>query len=419
MIYSADLHLHSPFARATSKDLTFPNMAKWARIKGIDLLASADFTHPDWFEQTRRTLRPVGNGLYEYDGAHFVLGTEVNCNGHQGGRNRRIHMLMFAPSMEVAGRINAALGGKGLLASDGRPTLHMTPRELLETLLHIDDRIMLIPAHAWTPHFGLYGSRTGFDSLSECFGDLTHHISAIETGLSSDPAMNWRIPELDDVSIVSFSDAHSLPKMARELTMIDGELSYDGLRRALKEQSIAYTVEFFPEEGKYHNSGHRKCGVNMSPAEVAATGEACPACGRRMTLGVMQRTERLARRDAAAFKDADGFTHSAAGRPPFKSLVGLQQIVAESIGRGVNTKGVQSLYFQVVDALGSELHVLTAADISDIARVGGERIAEGVERVRRGDIVIDAGYDGVFGKVSVWRNDADAVGNKGQISLRI
>ena len=407
MTYAADLHLHSPFARATSKQLTFENMARWARVKGIDLLASADFTHPEWFAETKRTLRATGNGLYECEGARFVLGTEVNCNGYQGGRNRRIHMLMLAPSIEVVEHINVSLSDKGLLASDGRPTLHMTPRELLETLLHIDERIMLIPAHAWTPHFGIYGSRTGFDSLEECFGDLTPHIHAIETGLSSDPAMNWRMPELDDVSIVSFSDAHSLPKMARELTIIDGELSYDGLRHALKEQSIAYTVEFFPEEGKYHHSGHRKCGVNLSPDEVARTGEACPACGRRMTLGVMQRTEYLARRDVSAVRDADGFVRSGergvnGRRPPFRSLVGLQQIVAESMGRGVNTKGVRARYIQLVEKLGSELHILMDADTSDIARVGGERVAEGVERVRAGNIVIEPGYDGVFGTVKVW-----------------
>ena len=420
MTYAADLHLHSPYARATSKHLTFENMARWARIKGIDLLASADFTHPDWLSETKRRLRATGDGLYECDGARFVLGTEVNCNGYQGGRNRRIHMLMLAPSIKVVERINAALSDKGLLASDGRPTLHLTPRELLETLLHIDERTMLIPAHAWTPHFGIYGSRTGFDSLEECFGDLTGHILAIETGLSSDPAMNWRMPELDDVSIVSFSDAHSLPKMARELTIIDGELSYDGLREALREQSIAYTMEFFPEEGKYHHSGHRKCGVNLSPDEVARTGEACPACGRRMTLGVMQRTESLAQRDVSAYRDDDGFIrsggHSDGGRrPPFRSLVGLQQIVAESMGRGVNTKGVQARYMELVEELGSELHVLTDAGISDIARAGGERIAEGVERVRAGNIVIEPGYDGVFGTVKVWGDDgADRDGRNGQ-----
>jgi len=422
LIYSVDLHLHSPFARATSRELTFENMAKWARIKGIDLLASADFTHPEWIAETKRKLRPTGDGLYECEGARFVLGTEVNCNGYQGGRNRRIHMLMLAPSIEAVERINAALSGKGLLASDGRPTLHMTPRELLITLLHIDERIVLIPAHAWTPHFGIYGSRTGFDSLEECFGDLRPHIFAIETGLSSDPAMNWRVPELDDVSIVSFSDAHSLPKMARELTFIDGELSYDGLRKALQEQSIAYTVEFFPEEGKYHHSGHRKCGVNLSPEEVSVTGEACPMCGRRMTLGVMQRTEHLARRDTRTHRDDDGFVysderragHSENGRPPFRSLVGLQQIVAESMGRGVNTKGVRTRYMELVEELGNELHILTDADVSDIERVGGERIAEGVERVRKGDISIEPGYDGVFGKVSVWRDETNIDGQDEQ-----
>ena len=285
---------------------------------------------------------------------------------------------------------------------------------MLETLLHIDDGIMLIPAHAWTPHFGIYGSRTGFDSLEECFGDLTPHILAIETGLSSDPAMNWRMPELDDVSIVSFSDAHSLPKMARELTFIDGELSYDGLRQALREQSIAYTVEFFPEEGKYHNSGHRKCGVNLSPDEVARTGEACPACGRRMTLGVMQRTERLAKRPESFCRDDNGFTCSKDGRPPFRSLVGLQQIVAESMGRGVNTKGVRTQYMTLVEELGSEMHILMDADVSDIGRVGGERVAEGVERVRKGDIVIEPGYDGVFGKVSVWPDETNIDGQDKQ-----
>ena len=399
MTYVADLHLHSPYARATSRELTFDNMARWARVKGIDLLASADFTHPVWFSETKRALRPLGNGLYERNGARFVIGTEVNCSGMQGGRNRRVHMLVFAPCIGVAERINAAVSGKGALAADGRPTLRMTPRELLALLLDIDDRAMLIPAHAWTPHFGIYGNRSGFDSLAECFGDLAPHIRAIETGLSSDPAMNWRIPELDDVSIVSFSDAHSLPKMGRELTVIDGDLSYDGLRAALNEQRIAYTVEFFPEEGKYHNSGHRRCGVSLSPREALSAGGRCPECGGRLTPGVLERVESLARGQA----EADGLGRGG-NRPPFRSLVGLQQIIAESVGRGVNTKGVRARYMRLIEELGSELHILTAAAIGDIEAVGGERIAEGVERVRKGDIVIEPGYDGVYGKVSVWRN---------------
>lgn len=402
MTYVADLHLHSPYARATSRELTFDNMARWARVKGIDLLASADFTHPVWFAETKRALRPLGNGLYERNGARFVIGTEVNCSGMQGGRNRRVHMLVFAPCIGAAERINAALGGKGALAADGRPTLRMTPRELLALLLDIDDRAMLIPAHAWTPHFGIYGGRSGFDSLAECFGDLAPHIRAIETGLSSDPAMNWRIPELDDVSIVSFSDAHSLPKMGRELTVIDGELSYDGLRAALNEQRIAYTVEFFPEEGKYHNSGHRRCGVSLSPREALSAGGRCPECGGRLTPGVLERVESLAQ----AAQGGGGLARGG-DRPPFKSLVGLQQIIAESVGRGVNTKGVRGRYMRMVEELGSELHILTAAAVGDIEAAGGERVAEGVERVRKGDIVIEPGYDGVYGKVRVWRDGAE------------
>lgn len=406
MRYAADLHLHSPFARATSRQLTFDNMAQWACVKGIDLLASADFTQPAWFADTKRTLRPVGNGLYEHNGARFVIGTEVNCSGAQGGRHRRVHMLMFAPNIPTAERVNKALDGKGNLAADGRPTLHMTPRDLLALLLDIDERIMLIPAHAWTPHFGIYGSKSGFDSLAECFGDLMPHIYAIETGLSSDPAMNWRIPELDGVSIVSFSDSHSLPKMGRELTIIEGDLSYEGLRQSLRQQRIAYTVEFFPEEGKYHHSGHRKCGVNMSPRQAAAVNGVCPVCGRRLTPGVLQRVEELAQRQADVAGNGGSSSRGEGARPPFKSLVGLQQIVAESIGRGVNTKGVQTQYQRLVDELGSELYILTDAAIADIAAASGERIAEGVQRVRNGDIAIEPGYDGVFGNVSVWNADA-------------
>ena len=281
MTYVADLHIHSYFARATSRKLTFENLASWAKIKGIDLLATADFTHPVWFDETRRKLRETGDGLFELDGVRFVLGTEVNCSAPQGERHRRIHLLVFAPTLEAVEGINAALAAYGVLHSDGRPTIRMAPRDLLSLLLEIDNRCLVIPAHAWTPWFGLYGSKSGFDSIEECFGDTAGYVYAVETGLSSDPAMNWRVPELDGRSIVSFSDAHSLPKLGRELTVFHGELSYDGLVDSLKRQDIAYTVEFFPEEGKYHYSGHRKCGVRYSPSDVAANGTICLACGRR------------------------------------------------------------------------------------------------------------------------------------------
>lgn len=405
MTYVADLHLHSAYAMATSKELNFENMAKWAKIKGIDLLASADFTHPVWFEESRKKLKEVGNGLYEFDGVQFILGTEVNCNGYQDGRNRRIHVLIFAPSLDTVERINKALASKGILHQDGRPTLHMTPRVLLTILLEIDENIILIPAHAWTPWFGIFGSKSGFDSLHQAFGDMANHIYAIETGLSSDPAMNWGVPELDNISIVSFSDAHSLPKMARELTVMNGDLSYSGLVESLKTQNIAYTIEFFPEEGKYHYSGHRKCSTSLSPQEIAGNGPLCPVCGRKMTLGVMQRADELSTRAVKTWTDADGFTRADNNRPPYKSMVSLQEIIAESLGRGVNTKGVQATYFNLTSHFGNELAVLMDAPTADIANASSERIAEGIARVRKGNIFIEPGYDGLFGKVSVWPDE--------------
>ncbi|MQG75848.1 MAG: DNA helicase UvrD, partial [SAR202 cluster bacterium] len=295
-----------------------------------------------------------GNGLYEFDGVSFVLGTEVNCNGQQGGRSRRVHVLILAPGLEIASLITDSLSTKGKLASDGRPTVHLTPRQLLETLLHIDDQIILIPAHVWTPWFGIFGSKSGFDSLEECFGDLKQHVLAIESGLSSDPAMNWQIPDLDNVSIVSFSDAHSAPKLGRELTKFEGELSYQGLFDDIKNQNIHSTMEFFPDEGKYHSTGHRKCGVCWSAEDVCQNGELCPVCGRKLTLGVSHRVEQLAKRHVETWKDEFGFTLAANGRPAFKSVVGLQQIVAEGLRRGVNTKGVTDLYFTLVNEFESE-----------------------------------------------------------------
>ena len=402
MAYVADLHTHSPFTRGTSRQLTFANLAKWARLKGIDLLATGDFTHPTWFQETQKSLRDTGTGPLEFDGVHFVLGTEVNCVGEVAGRSRRVHVLVLAPTIGTVEAINSALASKGALASDGRPTLHLAPKELLSTLLEIDERCMLIPAHLWTPWFGLYGSKSGFDSLEECFEDLTEHVHAIETGMSSDPAMNWRVSSLDDVSIVSFSDAHSLPNLGRELTAFEGELSYDGLVESLRSQRIAYTVEFFPEEGKYHHSGHRKCGVRLSPGEVQAKGTACAVCGRPLTLGVMQRVEELADREVKVRTDEDGLVRADNGRPPFKSLVPLQQILSEGLGYGPSTKKVQTAYTDLVSRFGSELAVLIEVGPSEIAEVCGERVAASVARVRKGKITIDPGYDGVYGQVRIW-----------------
>ena len=412
MTYAADLHLHSSYAYATSRDLNFENLAHWAKIKGIDLLASADFTHPEWFEESRSKLTEADSGLYEHDGVKFVLGTEVNCVGSVNGRSRRIHILVLAPSLDVVAQINKALSDRGAsLEGDGRPTLSLTPRDLTELLLRIDPRCLIIPAHAWTPWFGLFGSKSGFDSLEECFGDLTPHIHAVETGLSSDPAMCWRVPDLDDVSIVSFSDAHSLPKMARELTVFNGEPSYDGLAEALRTQDIAYTIEFFPEEGKYHNSGHRKCGVSYDPGEVDRNGRACPVCGRAMTLGVRQRVEELAQREIDASPDDDGLVRHPDGRPPFRSMVSLQQILSEVTGVGINTKRVRTAYMSLIESFGTELAILLDAPTSDIATAlprYGERLAEGIHKVRAGDIYVQPGFDGQYGVVKVWPDGTES-----------
>ncbi len=409
MSYVADLHIHSSYAYATSRDLNFENLARWAKLKGIDLLASADFTHPEWFQETQAKLVDAGNGLFEYDGVRFVLGTELSCVARVGGRGRRVHILVFAPTFETVAEINRELAERGVkLGGDGRPTLKMPPRDLLEMLLEIDPRCFVVPAHAWTPWYGIFGSKSGFDSLEECFGDLAPLVPAIETGLSSDPGMCWRVPDLDDRAIVSFSDAHSLPKLGREVTVFNGGLSYDSLAQALRTQDVAYTIEFFPEEGKYHNSGHRKCGVSFDPAGVEANGESCPVCGRKLTLGVVQRVQELARRDEVQARGDDGMIRSPNGRPPYRSMVSLQELLSESIGVGQNTKTVRTAYMNLVECFGYELTVLLDVPTSEIAAVlprHGECVAEGISRVRSGDIHIEPGFDGQYGTVRVWPDE--------------
>ena len=407
MSYVADLHVHSPFARGTSRHLTFATLVHWAGLKGIDLLASGDFTHPRWFEETRGRLDDAGNGLFTLGGVQFVLGTELSCVAPQDGRSRRVHMLVLAPTMATVERINTALAAYGKLGSDGRPILRLTPRELLLTLLEIDDRCIIIPAHLWTPWYGLYGSKSGFDSLEECFGDVSGRVPAVETGLSSDPAMNWRVSSLDGVSIVSFSDAHSPAKLGRELTVFDGELSYDGLAQALRTGGIGYTVEFFPEEGKYHHSGHRKCGVRYTPRHVVAEGKRCPECGQPLTIGVLQRVEELSGRPVETWKDEDGLVRSDNGRPPFRNLVALNDIVAEALGCRPQARKATDAYQALVSRFGTELAVLLNAPAEDIESAAGARIAEGVARVRSGDILIEPGYDGEYGTVKVFGNRAD------------
>ena len=294
MAFTADLHLHSRFAYACSKHLTLANMAAWAKLKGIDLLSSADFTHPAWLAELEENLRPAGEGVYQFDGVRFVLGAEFSCVYQQGGRSRRVHLLVFAPDFDTVRGIREMMTGmKAKLNGDGRPTVGASARDLTARLLDIDLACMVVPAHIWTPWYGMLGSKSGFDSLEECFGDMAPYVHAVETGLSSDPEMNWEVPALAGKTIVSFSDAHSLPNMGRELTIFQGEAGYRDLTHGLQDNRVERTVEFFPEKGKYHLSGHRKCGVSQTPGETDQAGTGCPECGRPLTLGVLHRVRTL------------------------------------------------------------------------------------------------------------------------------
>ena len=411
MHYTADLHIHSRYARGTSPQLTLEGLASWAAIKGIDLLATGDFTHPQWLAELRAKLTQEPDGLFaltvapesESPAVRFLLGTEVSCVYTQSGRSRRVHLLVYAPGFDAADQICRALSGWGELASDGRPTLSLPARDLVEAVLEADPNCMVVPAHVWTPWYSVYGSIGGFDSLEECFMDMLPHLFAVETGLSSDPAMNWRVPELDKMSIVSFSDAHSLNRLGREVTMMKGEMSYEGVLLAMKEGRIAYTVEFHPAEGKYHFDGHRQCGVRQAPQESFMQGGRCPRCGRRLTLGVAHRLERLAGREAREEQSEDGYVvDRAATRPPFRRLVPLQEVLAEALERGTQTKGVQAVYHRLVQELGPELSILQDVPLERVAWSAGERVAEGVGRVRDGLVEVEPGYDGVYGTVHIW-----------------
>ena len=399
--FVADLHIHSPYAFACSKALTLDNLAAWARRKGIDLLATGDFTHPVWAAELRANLVAGQDGLYQYGGVRFVPGTEISCVYRQGGRVRRIHILTFMPTLDAAADFAGRLSQYGNLSSDGRPTVSVSARDLLALALDCHPEAIVIPAHAWTPWYGVYGSKGGFDSLAECFGDLSHLITAVETGLSSDPAMNRAVPELDSRAIVSFSDAHSLARLGRELTAFRGELSWDGLAASLRNSGVAFTVEFYPEEGKYHYSGHRACGVVYGPAEEAANGTDCPVCGRELTLGVLHRVSRLAERSIAdgLQPDSSGLIRSDDAHPPFARLIPLQEVIAAVRGVGVNTRRVAREYDAVVDQVGSELAALLYASQSDLLPVAGETLTEAIIRARTGEVTVDPGYDGIYGAV--------------------
>lgn len=402
----ADFHIHSPHARAVSKDMTLENLDFWARLKGITVMGTGDFTHPQWMRAIKEKLAPAEPGLYQLKKpqttdhrpqTRFMLTVEISSIYSKGGKTRRIHTLLFAPSIEVAEKINAALGWRGNLKSDGRPILGLDAKELAKIALDADGRTMVVPAHAWTPWFSVFGSMSGFDSLEECFDEYAQYIYAVETGLSSDPAMNWRLSKLDRIALISNSDSHSLQKIGREANVFDTDLSYNGIVSAIRSHDPAAflsTVEFFPEEGRYHYDGHRACKYSCDPLKSKDHNDICPVCKRKMTIGVLNRVRTLADR---------GEGEKPENVIPYKNMIPLNEIIAEAFDVGVSAKKVKEEYLRLVEKFGTEFALLFDASESDIRHgVPNAIVAEGILRVREGRVSIDPGHDGEYGKISIF-----------------
>lgn len=421
----ADLHVHSHYSRATSRDLTAEGLYKAAKIKGIDIIGTGDFTHPQYLSELKEQLQesPEYTGFFclkkafiesnKSDFPLFMLTTEVSCIYSQDGRGRRNHIIITVPDFKTADKFIADLSGRGFnLSSDGRPILNLSSKELAEIALNINSQNLIIPSHIWTPWFSTYGSKSGFDSLEQCFGSMSKYILAIETGLSSDPAMNWRVKELDDFAIISNGDAHSSAKVAREATVFGLEnVSYQNIINALKNSNrlnkknlprdyVKYTIEFYPEEGKYHWDGHRACDVRLSPQQSNQKQNICPKCRRPLTLGVMHRVDQLASRTEKQAQD-----YARRFRPGFKKIVPLEEIVADALGQNTGTKKVRQFYDQLIQKGDKELKILLDLSYSELKKITLPEIAEGVKKVRQGQIHIDPGFDGAFGKVKVFTDE--------------
>jgi uncharacterized protein (TIGR00375 family) len=410
MTFIADLHVHSRYSRATSKEMCPEGLWRWAQIKGISVIGTGDFTHPEYFKELGEKLEPEGNGLFLLKGnfqdgevpdscrsdVHFVLQAEISSIYKKNDRTRKVHSIVLAPGMEEAAELNRRLDAIGNIKSDGRPILGLDAKKLLEICLDVSPMMEVIPAHAWTPHFSVFGAMSGFDSLQECYDELTPHIHAIETGLSSDPPMNRRLSQLDNIRFISNSDAHSPAKLGREANLFSTGKSYAEIIEALRTgEGFEGTIEFFPEEGKYHIDGHRKCDVSMEPKETREHGYLCPVCGKKLTIGVMHRVDLLADREEPAPSE-------------FRSIVPLQEIVSQVMGRGVNTMGVVSRYFNLIEALGNEFHILLDVPLEEIRSVDAE-VSDAIGRMRRGEVTLIPGYDGEFGVVRVAGEPLDTI----------
>ena len=411
MYLIADFHLHSKYSRATARDMDLEHIALSAQRKGINIIGTGDFTHPEWFNELKTKLESAEEGLYilksqksevrNQNLLRFVVTGEISNIYTRNGKTRRVHNLILLSSLEVAGKINNRLSWQGNLHSDGRPILGMDSEELLKIVLDIDRKALFIPAHVWTPWFSVFGSMSGFNSLEEAFGENTKYLAALETGLSSSPSMNWRLSALDKITLVSNSDAHSPDNLGREANVFDINLSYDDLRTAIIQkdpQKFLYTIEFFPEEGKYHYDGHRLCRIRMSPEERKKVNNICPVCGRPLTIGVLSRVDELADRP-------DGFIPE--NSIPFKSLVPLKEIIAEALGVQSKTKKVEEYYQLLIKHFSTEFNVLLKANEGDIVQLTTSKIGEAVRKVREGNLIIEPGYDGEYGKIKIFDKDLE------------
>ncbi len=409
MLYYTDLHIHSKYSRATSKSCNLEELAVWAKKKGLSLISTGDFTHPAWFNEIKEKLVPAGEGVYRLrpdiekalslgeNPVRFLLSVEISTIYKKGDKTRKVHHVVFCPSIETAHIFREKLDALGNIKSDGRPILGLDSRNLLETVLESGEGSFIIPAHIWTPWFSVLGSKSGFDSIEECYDDLSEHIFAVETGLSSDPQMNWHVSKLDKYRLVSNSDAHSPSKLAREATVFDHNPDYYSLMHALKTgEGYVGTVEFFPEEGKYHEDGHRKCNICLSPEETKKLNGVCPVCGKPVTIGVSYRVNELSDRKEIITPP------STAGE--VFSLVPLQEIVSEIMQVGPQSKSAVCEYERLVHRFGSELAILQDIPTDEISKAS-TLLGEGISRLRQGKVIKHAGYDGEYGVIKLFEDD--------------
>ena len=411
MEFIADFHIHSRFSRATSRDMDVKHLAEWAKLKGITLMGTGDFTHHLWLEELKAYLEDLGNGLFKYQDIYFILTSEISSIYSKKGKTYRVHNLIFSPSFKTTEKINDRLGRLGNLASDGRPILGLDAQELARIVFDIDENCMIVPGHIWTPWFSVFGSMSGFDRIEDCFEDQTPKIFALETGLSSDPAMNWRLSALDRFTLISNSDSHSPSKIGREANVFNCDLDYKTIREVLKtkdKKRFLYTIEFFPEEGKYHFDGHRLCGVRFSPKETRQHAGKCPKCGKPLTIGVMNRVEQLADRP-------EGFNPP--NSIPFKNMIPFDEIIAEAKGVGKASVSVERDYRSLVAKFGTEFNILLKAKKEELLKNLPPKIAEGVLRVRESKVNIKAGYDGEYGEISIFDENENRDKNEEQLSL--